>query len=281
MCVLPLNCYPHFKSHLNLSFIWDSAAKAGSREQHSEAGLWGMTEQGGVNIRARHSVPEVCGPAALSPPCLLSFCQPIKDKSLPIPTGIPHQTAQGAFYPKQNAAPCHSGGSATSCTQTAKFNTAEWKSISCRRGIAQTQEGEIVKRSQEKWDLEWHSLSETKQLAKWCQGGLMSWLTLSTMCQFWCLTIKAKHLIFAFSTIYCKGYCFSCKLSFLYTNLYLFLNKETTTISFCFTSCSQNHTWKGLTAHPKDTQELFILWLVLLCAFFNLGQKGRELLLLS
>lgn len=38
---------------------------------------------------------------------------------------------------------------------------------------------------------------------------------------------------------------------------------------------------KGLTAHPKDTEELFVLRLVLLHAIFNLEQKRRELLLLS
>lgn len=120
-----------------------------------------MTEQGGVNIRARHTAPEVCGPAAPRPPRLLSSCHLIKAKSLPIPAGIPHQTARGAFYPKQNAAACHSGGSATSRTRMAKFNTAEWKSIPGWGGVAQTREGGggTVKRSPGKWDLERHSLS--------------------------------------------------------------------------------------------------------------------------
>lgn len=80
-------------------------------------------------------------------PRLLSSCQLIKAKSLPIPAGIPHQTAPGAFYPKQNAAACHS---ATRRTRMAKFNAAEWKSIPCRGGVAQTREGEMVKRSPEK-----------------------------------------------------------------------------------------------------------------------------------
>lgn len=120
-----------------------------------------MTELGGVNIRARHTVPEVCGPAASRPPCLLSSCQLIKAKSLPIPAGILHQTARGAFYPKQNAASCHSGVSATRRTRMAKFNTVEWKSIPCWGGVAQTREGEMVKRSPGKWDLERGSLSET------------------------------------------------------------------------------------------------------------------------
>ncbi len=149
-------------------------------------------------------------------PRLLSSCQLIKAKSLPIPAGIPHQTARGAFYPKQNAASCHSGGSATSRTRMAKFNTAEWKSIPCRGGVAQTREGEAVKRSPGKWDLERHSLSETRARKAGSQmmpgRQLMSRFTLSTLCQFWCLTIKAKHLIFVFSTNYCKGYCFSCEL---------------------------------------------------------------------
>lgn len=82
-----------------------------------------MTERGGVNIRAQHTVSEVCGPAAQRPPRLLSSCQLIKAKSLPIPAGKPHQTARGAFYPEQNAAPRHSGGSAASRTRTPRSLT--------------------------------------------------------------------------------------------------------------------------------------------------------------
>ncbi|KAK5877977.1 hypothetical protein CesoFtcFv8_025432 [Champsocephalus esox] len=45
--------------------------------------------------------PEVCGPAAQGPHVFLGSCQLIKAKSLPIPAGIPHQTARGAFYPNR------------------------------------------------------------------------------------------------------------------------------------------------------------------------------------
>lgn len=101
-------------------------------------------------------------------PRLLSSCQLIKAKSLPIHTGIPHQTARGAFYPKQNAAACHSGGSATSCTRMAKFNTAEWKPIPSRGGVAQTREGgngEKVTRKMGSWktQLVWDESTQRKK----------------------------------------------------------------------------------------------------------------------
>ncbi len=60
--VVPLNIY--FKSYFSLSF---KIQQTGSQGQSTELGLWAMTEQGGVNIRARHAAPEVCGPAALRP----------------------------------------------------------------------------------------------------------------------------------------------------------------------------------------------------------------------
>lgn len=102
-------------------------------------------------------------------PRLLGSCHLIKAKSLPILAGIPHQTARGAFYPKQNATSCHSRGSATSRTRMAKFNTAEWKSIPCRVGVAQTGEGgndEKVTRKMESWKKQ---LAWDKQEARWCQ----------------------------------------------------------------------------------------------------------------
>lgn len=60
----------------------------------------------------------------------------------------------------------------------------------------------------------------------------MSRFTLSTPCQFWCLTIKAKHLIFVFSTNYCKGYHnLACvhKSSFTCVCVSLSLYKDTMT----------------------------------------------------
>lgn len=99
-----------------------------------------MTEQG----RGKYQSDAHCAWGLWSccseAPRLLGSCQLIKAKSLPIPAGIPHQTARGAFYPKQNAASCHSGGSAPSPARTAKFNTAEWKSIPCRGAVAQTRD---------------------------------------------------------------------------------------------------------------------------------------------
>lgn len=87
-------------------------------------------------------------------PRLLSSCQLIKATSQPIPVGIPHQTARGAFYPKQNTASCHSTRSATSRTRMAKFNTAEWKSIplpSWRTSDTSGGNGEKVTRKMKSW----------------------------------------------------------------------------------------------------------------------------------
>lgn len=208
--VVPLNFY--FKSYFSLSF---KIQQTGSRTEQG-VGVMGNDRTGRGKYHSKAHCSWGLWSCCSEAPRLLSSCQLIKAKSLPIPAGIPHQTARGAFYPKQNAASCHSGGSATSCTRTAKFNTAEWKSIPCRGGVAQTREGETVKRSPGKWDLERHSLSETRARKAGSQmmpgRQLMSRFTLSTLCQFWCLTIKAKHLIFVFSTNYCKGYCFSCEL---------------------------------------------------------------------
>lgn len=160
-----------------------------------------MTEQGGVNIRARHTAPEVCGPAAPRPPRLLSSCHLIKAKSLPIPAGIPHQTARGAFYPKQNAAACHSGGSATSRTRMAKFNTAEWKSIPGWGGVAQTREGGGGKRwkgHQENGILKDTACLGTERSQMMPGRQLMSRLDPVPRC----LTIKAKHLFFSFFPLF-------------------------------------------------------------------------------
>lgn len=181
-----------------------------------------MTEQGGVKYQSKAHCScgfwSCCSEAPMSPQLPSAHQGQV---SLPIPAGIPHQTARGAFYPEQNAAACHSGGSVQQAARMmAKFNTPEWKSIPGRGGVAKAQVGggggDRWKGHQENWDLEKHSLSQTKaQEARWCQAReLMSRFTLSTLCQFWRLTIKAKHLyfFFPFSTNYCKGYCFCGEL---------------------------------------------------------------------
>lgn len=85
------------------------------------------------------------------------------------------------------------------------------------------------------------------------------------------------NIFFFFSTNYCKGYCFSCDFDFC-TQILRF-HVRISPVKFppsCFRPVATIRHEKASTAHPKDTEELFVLGLVLLHAIFNLGQKGKR-----
>lgn len=88
-----------------------------------------------------------------------------------------------------------------------KVNTLpRWRRSDTRGG-----NGEKVTRKMGSWKTQLVGDKSTQSRKPDDARRLMSRFTLSTLCQFWCFTIKAKHLIYVFSTNYCKGYCFSCE----------------------------------------------------------------------
>lgn len=271
-----LNFY--FKSYFHVTF---KQRTQGHGDRAESKGLWGMTEQGRgkyqSKARCSWGLWSCCSEAPTSP-WLLSA----------------HQGQVPAYPPLEYAS--NGPGSLLSQTEcrllsqrrgsaTAKFNTPEWKVNTPARDNQEREK--TVKRSPGKQDLEkrqlvWDESAHAKAGSSQMMPGrqLMSRFTLfDPPCQFWCLTIKAKHLIFVFSTTYCKGYCFSCELWLVCTNPPPQQRRNDLLYSSnfpLFQPVAKIRHEKAWLHTPKDTEELFVLGLVLLHAIFNLGQKGRE-----
>lgn len=112
-------------SEVTLVFSFQMKAAGMGSEEQSRVVVIGNDRTGRGKYQSKTCCSLGLWSCRFKAPRLLGSCQLIKTTSLPIPTGIQHQTALGAFYPKQNTASCHRAGPAMSCMQTAKFNTAE------------------------------------------------------------------------------------------------------------------------------------------------------------
>ena len=270
-----LNLY--FKSFLQ-SFICDSADRVTGRS--AESGLWGMTGEGGVDIRAKalmllRFLWSCCSEGPTSPPLLSA-----------------HQ-GQVPAYPRWKTA---SNGPGSLLSQTETPPRLSRRSF-LRQAPRTSTRRSLTRQSESQYPAEAAAVGAARDAGVgWGGDGEKvtgkkrgSWEDARDPMM---PSSQVNVAVHSFQL------CASSDVSQLQPNIYFFsfppitvkVTASVVTLAsvhkshpssfplppFCFRPVATIRHEKASTAHPKDTEELFVLGLVLLHAIFNLGQKGKR-----